>query len=49
MADPDPENAPECVEGPEAFDRFEALTRSLVSVPKSEVEAADAREKARKG
>lgn len=49
MSTADPENAPECIEGPEAYDRFKALTRKLVRVPKDELDRKRAEEKARKG
>jgi len=49
MAGPDPENAPELVEGPEAFDRFQQLAQQLVRAPKPEVDVAEAQETARKG
>lgn len=44
--EPAPRTEPECHEGPEAFDRFKALARKLVRVPKRELD--DARERSEK-
>jgi hypothetical protein len=38
MKDDKPREYPEMLEGPEAFDRFRALTRRLVNVPKAKLQ-----------
>lgn len=39
---------PDLIEGPEALERFVALTKDLVAVPKTEIVAAEKKDKQKK-